>query len=273
MHVIVTGASSGIGAAIAREFARSGAQVTVVARRREKLDALAREFPERMHVIARDLSDPHDCVDWIADAERAHGPIDVFVNNAGVQEIQPLDEMAPANIERVLQLNLHVPLRLSNAVLPAMLARKSGTIVDVASISAFAPTPGITVYSASKAGLAAASEALRGELRNTGVHVVTVYPGIIGDTEMGEAGLEKMQSQATVQMVPQGKASELARRVRIAVERKRARVIYPYSMVVSRWFPVLTRSFIDRFTPDIRNKPTLTSPSDTKTVTNEAARA
>jgi short-subunit dehydrogenase len=254
MHIVVTGASSGIGAALAREFARTGSNVTIIARRRDRLDALAREFPERVHVIAHDLSNLRDCTRWIADAERAHGPIDVLVNNAGIQDLAPLDEMQPDRTEQVLHLNLHVPLRVTAAVLPSMLARKAGTIVDVASVAAFAPTPGITVYSASKAGLAAASEALRGELRGTGVHVVTVYPGIIADTEMGAAGLEKVKSDPTVRYVPQGNAAELARRVRVAVQRRRRRVIYPASMTLARWFPGITRWVLDTFTPSMRTK-------------------
>lgn len=255
MHVLVTGASSGIGAALAREFAASGATVTVVARRRERLEALAKEHPGRVHVVVRDLAVPHECTACLTEAEALAGPVDVLVNNAGVQDLAPLDEVPLERIDELLELNLHTPLKLSAAVLPAMLTRRSGTLVDVASVAAFAPTPGITVYSASKAGLAAASEALRGELRGTGVHVVTVYPGIIADTEMGVAGLEKMQGDPSLRFVPQGSAAELARRIRRAVEGRKNRVIYPASMRISRWFPGLTRWVLDVFTPIKRRRP------------------
>ena len=90
-----------------------------------------------------------------------------------------------------------------------VLAKKSGVIVDIASLAALAPTPGMTYYNASKAGLAAASEALRGELRGTGVHVVTVYPGIVA-TDMAEKGLAAYGSSIALRLQPKGTTAALA---------------------------------------------------------------
>lgn len=247
-HVVVTGASAGIGEALVREFAAAGSKVTVVARRKEKLDALAAELGGRVLPIAWDLSVPERSTGWIAEAEAAHGPIDVLINNAGAQQIAPTWSADIERHEQTVRLNLLTPLRLTRAVLGAMVARRAGAIVDIASMAALAPTAGMTWYNAGKAGLAGASEALRGELHGTGVHVVTVYPGII-DTDMAQAGIAAYGGGAAINMVPHGTAQVLARRIRHAVERRRARVIYPRLYVLARWFPGTTRWVMDRFTP------------------------
>src|SRR4030095_2258424 len=102
---------------------------------------------------------------------------DVLVNNAGIQIVQRVTETDWSAAERLLHLDLHVPLRLTTLVLRRMIPRRSGTIVDISSMAALAPTPGMYFYNAAKAGLAAASEGLRAEMKPHGIHVVTVYPG------------------------------------------------------------------------------------------------
>jgi short-subunit dehydrogenase len=250
-HVAITGASSGIGAALAREFARAGASVTVVARRRELLEGLAKELPGRSHVAAADLSNPAVAADWVADAEAALGPIDVLVNNAGVELISRYEQMDIDAADRCLRLNLHTPLRLTHAVLPGMLARRAGAIVDVCSVAALAPARGYAVYAASKAGLSAASTALRAELRGTGVHVVTVYPGPVR-TDMGAKAVAALEESPWVERAPWGTPDVLARLVREAVERRRAVVVYPRFYGLSRWFPGLALFLADRFAPGPR---------------------
>lgn len=244
MHIVITGASSGIGAALARELATlPGARLTLVARRRGLLEELARSLPCEVAVIERDLSNADAHADeWLPD------DVDVLVNNAGVQVIGPTAAIDVARGEASVQLNLLTPLRLTRAVLPRMLARKSGTIVDIASMAALAPTPGMTYYNASKAGLAAASEALRGELRGTGVHVVTVYPGIVA-TDMAEQGLAAYGSNLALRLQPRGTTSGLARLIRKAILRRTPRVIYPRSYTFVRWLGPVVRFFVDRFAP------------------------
>ncbi len=250
MHVVVTGASSGIGAAIARRFAEEGAKLTLVARRRAKLEELASTM-DGAHVVAHDLSEPAEATSWIAEAQDARGPIDVLVNNAGVQLISPTASVDVERGEMSLRLNVFTPLRLTRAVLPGMIERGRGAIVDIASMAALAPTPCMTYYNASKGALAAASEALRGELRGTGVHVVTVYPGIIPDTDMGELGLAAYQPSRMLAMQPTGTPEKLAELVVRAVDGKKPRVIYPTMNVFARWFPGPTRWLVDTFTPPL----------------------
>jgi short-subunit dehydrogenase len=252
MHVVVTGASSGIGRAVAERYAKGGAALTLVARRKDRLEALADEVATKCHVVVKDLSTPETATDWIAGAEEALGPIDVLVNNAGVQLIARTADVDVEHGEMSLRVNLLTPIRLTRAVLPSMIARGHGTIVDVASMAAIAPTPYMTYYNASKAGLAAASEALRGELAGTGVHVVTVYPGIIPTTEMGEKGLASYEHSSMLSLQPTGTTEKLAELIHRAVARKRARVIYPGLNVFARWFPGTTRWMMDRFTPKLR---------------------
>ncbi len=248
MHVAVTGASSGIGEAIAREFARAGAKLTVVARRKSALDALAAEIgAERCLVCAQDLSDPARACDWIAEAERTHGPIDVLVNNAGMENSGPFRFSDPAEGQRLLQLNFVSPLLIKRRVVEGMLARRSGTIVDVASVAGLAPTPLQVWYGASKAGLAAASEALRAELRTTGVHVVTVYPGPV-KTAMSDAAFEVFGGRKGLAgAIPEGTTEVLARKVRVAVERRKPRIVYPGFYRGAYFMPWLSRWISGRF--------------------------
>jgi short-subunit dehydrogenase len=244
MHIVITGASSGIGAALARELATlPNAKLSLVARRRALLEELARSLPCEVVVIERDLSKNDErATDWLPE------DVDVLVNNAGVQVIGRTAAIDVEKGEASVALNLLTPLRLTRAVLPGMLAKKSGTIVDIASMAALAPTPGMTYYNASKAGLAAASEALRGELRGSGVNVVTVYPGIVA-TDMAEQGLAAYGNNLALRLQPKGTTSGLAAIVKHAILRKHARVVYPRSYFFVRWMGPVVRWFMDRFAP------------------------
>lgn len=244
-HVLVTGASSGIGAALAKAAAARGARLSVIARRGDALRALG--IPGA-HILEKDLvQDSHG---WLPELVSTQGPVDVLINNAGVQVIAPTERVDVERGERSLHLNLQVPLRLTREVLPAMLHRRRGTIVNITSLAALAPTPGMTYYNASKAGLAGASEALSGEMRGRGVGVVTVYPGII-QTAMADSGRASYGASRAVDAQPVGTPETLARHVLDAVEKNDARVIYPRMNVLARHFPALTRWMMDRFSPPL----------------------
>ena len=247
-HVVVTGASSGIGAALVAEFARSGSHVTLVARRQAEMTAVQASVGGRTQSFVADLADASRALEFLGPAEQSFGPVDVLINNAGRQIVEPAEEQDPLALQQMLSLNLTVPMLLTRELLPAMLQRGSGTIVNVASVAGLAPTPGMWGYNASKGGLAAASESLHGELRRTGVHILTVYPGPV-DTPMARAGYDAYPESRTVRMMPEGDADELARRVRAAVELKQARVIYPVFYTLTRYFPTVARYFLDRLTP------------------------
>jgi short-subunit dehydrogenase len=188
-------------------------------------------------------------------AEEALGPIDVLVNNAGVQIVGRTVETPVEECERMLRLNVMTPMRLTKRVLPGMLARGGGTIVDIASMAAIAPTPGMYYYNASKAALGAASESLRGELRGSGVHVMTVYPGPVR-TAMEATGRAAYEESLMMRIfTPTGTAPVLARKIANGVASRRARIIYPAIYGVSRHYPNLTRFVLDRFTPPLKALP------------------
>ncbi|MFT4626509.1 MAG: short-subunit dehydrogenase [Myxococcota bacterium] len=251
MHIVVTGASAGIGAALARAFATlPTAHLTLVARRADRLHALAAELGVPTLVVPHDLSDPVTATAWLPDAVEAHGPVDVLVNNAGLQVVGPTHTVDLAAAEASVAVNLLAPLRLTAAVLPSMRERGTGTIVDVTSMAALAPTPGMTWYNASKAGLAAASEALRGELRDTGVHVVTVYPGIVR-TDMATRALAVYGHGRAVALQPVVEPADLAAAVVDAVVHRRSRVILPRMYGPARWLGPAVRWALDRFTPTV----------------------
>jgi short-subunit dehydrogenase len=251
MHVVVTGASSGIGEAIAREYFARGASVTLVARRRDLLDRIAAAGAGRANVVALDLAAADVGWEWLDEAESALGPIDVLVNNAGIQIVKSAVDTDWADAERLLRLDLYVPLRLTTLVLQRMIPRRAGTIVDIASMAALAPTPGMFFYNAAKGGLAAASEGLRAEVKKHGVHVVTVYPGPV-TSELEAAGRAAFEDHAAARNAPTGTPEVLARMVADAVAKKRARVVYPRVYGVARHFPNATRWALDTLTPPLK---------------------
>jgi short-subunit dehydrogenase len=255
VHVVVTGASSGIGEALVREYLRRGASVTLVARRKAMLDELARGQEDRCHVVEADLSEPERACDWVSGAESALGPVDVLVNNAGAQIVARTVDTSVEDGERILRLNVLSPLRLTKRVLPGMIERKKGAIVDISSVSGIAPTPAMFYYNASKAGIAAASESLRGELRGTGVHVLTVYPGPVRTPleTRGRAAYEETRMMRL--FTPVGDAGVLARKIADGVASRRARIIYPGIYASCRHLPNLTRFVLDRFTPPLKALP------------------
>lgn len=171
---LVTGASSGIGLSFARKLAASGHDLVVVARREEKLKELADELRVNVEVLPADLCDPEQ-LDRVA--ERCEAGIDLLVNNAGAGTKGNFAENAYPYLQREVDLDVVAPMRLMHAALPGMIERKSGGILNVASIAAFQGGPLNAVYSASKAFILSLSEAVHEEVKKSGVHVTVLCPG------------------------------------------------------------------------------------------------
>jgi short-subunit dehydrogenase len=184
--VLVTGASSGIGAGLAEAFARSGCVVGICARRAARLAEVAdrcRAHGTEVHLWVTDLADP-DVVDQLArDAVDAMGGVDVLVNNAGIPKRRHITAIDIDVVDAVTNINYLSPVRLTLALLPQMLERGSGRIINVSSVAATLSSPGEAAYSASKAALAVFSESVAVDLWGTGVSTLAVYPGIV-DTEL-----------------------------------------------------------------------------------------
>lgn len=185
-RTLVTGASSGIGAGLAQALAERGAVVGICARRAELLSEVVgrcvKHSPgSRMWVV--DLAD-NDAVDRLAiDVQDAFGGIDLLVNNAGIPKRRHVTALDIGTVAAVMHVNYLSPVRLTMALLPQMLARGSGTVVNISSVAATLSAPGESAYDASKAALTAFSEAMAVDLWDTGVKVMVVYPGVI-DTEL-----------------------------------------------------------------------------------------
>lgn len=183
--VIVTGASSGIGEATARAFGRAGDRVVLTARRVDRLERLAGELPGSL-VIQADLAKSEDISRIISGALDRFEAIDVLVNNAGLQRYDWFERLSGDDIRAEIDVNLLAPILLTRAVLPSMLARRRGVIINVASIAARIGTPTTAIYNATKFGLSGFGEALFRELRPRGVDVCTLYPGFVRGTEFGK---------------------------------------------------------------------------------------
>ena len=185
-RVLVTGASSGIGSELAEAMARRGAVLGLCARREDRLRqtlerCLVHSPDSRMWVC--DLADP-DAVDRLAgDATKELGGVDILVNNAGIPKRRHVKELDADTVTRVMAINYLSPVRLTLALLPSMLERGFGRIVNVSSVAAVLSSPGEAAYDASKAALSSFSEAMAIDLWDTGVKVLVVYPGVV-DTEL-----------------------------------------------------------------------------------------
>ena len=185
--VVVTGASSGIGAASAIAFARAGARLELGARRLDRLGAVAERCraagSPAVNVRLLDVGERASARTFIAAAKRDHERLDILVNNAGVGWRGALHEMPEEKVDELIATNLKGVINTTQSVLPWMLERRRGVIINVASVVGFRPAPYSAVYSATKHAIVGLSHALRGELSGTGVKVCVVYPGVTAGTE------------------------------------------------------------------------------------------
>jgi uncharacterized protein len=179
-RVLLTGGSRGIGPFIARALLASGARVTLAARSADDLEAVRHYLgSDRVATVAGDVTSEENRETMVADAEAAFGPTDVLVNNAGIEAILPFSEYTEDDIHAMVSTNLDAPIQLCRLVVPGMLSRGRGHIVNVASLAGKAPTPYNTVYAATKHGLIGFTYSLRAELHGTGVSASAVCPAFV----------------------------------------------------------------------------------------------
>lgn len=189
---VITGASSGIGALYAARLARRGYELILVARSRERLEAVARRIQEVVHrsieTISADLSDPGDLERFAVRLQGDTG-ITMLVNNAGTGTTSTLLDSDPGDMARMIALNVTALVRLTHAVAPTFVTRGSGTIINIASITAVAPELLNGVYGATKAFVLAFSQSLHHELASRGVRIQAVLPGPTATDFWEKAGL------------------------------------------------------------------------------------
>jgi len=247
-RIVITGASAGIGEALARRYADPDTVIGLVARRREPMQALASSLPGRFEIYALDVADQ-------AATERAarefcsrHGAPDLVIANAGVSIGTHGDDPADVGkLHRVLEINVVGLAATLAAFAPAMRAERRGILCGISSVAGFRGLPGAGAYSASKAAAIAWLEALRVELVGSGVSVVTICPGYI-DTPMTRVNRYRMPF-----LLP---ADEAARRIARAIAARRRLAVIPWQMAI---VSVLLRAappwLYDRFAARAPRKP------------------
>lgn len=195
---VVTGASSGIGAEIARELVRRGHQVVLVARSVAKLDQLAAELGSGAHVLGADLSDRSVRAGLLAAVTDLGLTPDILINNAGLSTLGPVSRSDPEAEMNMIEVDVVAVVDLCSRFLPGMVERGSGAVLNVASTAAFQPLPGQAGYGAGKAFVLSYTQSLAAELRGTGVSATALCPGPV-DTGFGEAaGFSKEDAESAL---------------------------------------------------------------------------
>jgi short-subunit dehydrogenase len=214
---VVTGASSGIGAEMARLLAARGLGVTLVARRegplRQLADEVASTYGVRAEVVVADLTDETSRAAIATELEARELAVDVLVNNAGLSTMGPVATSVRADELRMVRTDVEAVVDLTSLFLPGMVERGTGGILNVASTAAFQPLPGQAGYSASKAFVLSYSHALRGELRGTGVSVTVLCPGPVETGFAEAAGITDEEASKTLpkfMWVPVGEVAKQA---------------------------------------------------------------
>ena len=217
--VLITGASSGIGAGIARELGKAGAKLVLGARRTDRLEALAEDIRSQGGAVLTQRLDVTDRANVLAFAEAARdafGRVDVIVNNAGVMPLSLMSSLKVDEWDRMIDVNIKGVLYGIAAVLPEMTARGSGHIINIASIGALAVSPTAAVYCATKFAVRAISDGLRQE--NNRIRVTCIHPGVVeselADTITDPAAAELVRAYRAIALKPDA----IARAVRYAIE-------------------------------------------------------
>jgi short-subunit dehydrogenase len=236
--ILVTGGSSGIGEAVARLFAEHGYRVVLAARRLDRLDAVSGEIASlggQAIGIQTDLTVYADIQKLVAAALAQFGQVDVLVNNAGFGRLKWLEELDPADdIQSQLRTNLEATILMTREVLPHMIERRSGHIINMASLGGFIATPTYTVYSASKFGVRGFTEALRREVGIYGIRVTGIYPGGVKTEFKQHTGAHRKTGRTTpasLRLEPE----EVAQAILKTIKNPRRTLIMPWQMRFSVW--------------------------------------
>jgi short-subunit dehydrogenase len=226
-RVLLTGATGGIGHAIARALHARGAELTLTGRRPEVLEELRADLGERVEVVPADLSSRED----VERLWESVGAVNVLVANAGLPGTGRLDSFSGEEIDRAIDVNLRAPVQLARAVLPAMLEQGEGHIVLVSSLSGKIASPRSSVYCATKFGLRGFGFALHEELQGTGVGLTTVFPGFIREAGMfAESGATLPRGMGT------SSPQDVARAVIEGIEKNRREIdVAPLPMRSGVW--------------------------------------
>jgi len=241
--VLITGASEGVGAACAAEFAASGAKLALNARNREKLAAAA---PKDALLVPGDVTVDADRRDMIERTVAHYGVIDVLINNAGAGFYQPSWEMPLEDVRQLMDLNFFAPLALTQLAVPHMRERRSGMIVNVGSIAGKVPLPWMSIYSVSKYALGALTDCQRMELKREGIHTMIVCPGYVQTNFQKNARYGETPGRVREAKRWAITAETCARAIRHGVEREARCIVTPRAgwlfILAMRLFPSFVES-------------------------------
>ena len=254
--ILITGASSGIGEAAARRFCIGGYRVVLAARRLDRLLSLAEELESaggQALAVSTDIAQLKDIQSLVSTAMEHYGQIDVLFNNAGFGKLAWLDELDPLNdIHNQILVNQLGVIQTTRAVLPEMIARRQGHIINMGSMAGFIATPTYSIYAASKFAVRGFSEALRREVGVYGIHVSVIYPGGVATEFKSHTGAKRKTGMTTprwLRLTPE----RVAETVWKVVQRPRRTVLLPWvyslAVAVNTLFPGLVDRIIEaRFT-------------------------
>ncbi|MBL8100839.1 MAG: SDR family oxidoreductase [Anaerolineales bacterium] len=254
--VIVTGASSGIGEATAREFGREGAKVVLAARRVDKLQTVAEEINKmgtESLVVQADLSKLEDIQSLVKQTLEKFNRIDILVNNAGFGRLDWLENLDPVkDIQAQIDVNVMGVIQTTRQVLPVMMKQRSGSIINMCSMAGLVATPTYTIYAASKHAVHGFSEALRREVKPWGIDVSLVYPGGVVTEFTQHAGIKRKTNAKTPNFMLLT-AEQVAQAIVKLVRKPRRMWIIPwmwsFTVFMNRFLPGLVDSTtINRFT-------------------------
>ena len=262
---LITGASSGIGAAMARELANHGLRVVLVARRQDRLDALAASIQARggrALAIPADLTTPSEIQALHTQVEEACGTPDVLVNNAGLGWYGYYTDMTWETASAMLQVNVSAVMQLTHLFLPSMRKRGSGHIINIGSIAGSLPNQGIAMYGASKAFLDAFTTSLYRELVGTPLCASIVRAGPVA-SEFYQAAREQPGGRPVPAERFAIKPERVAQKVWQLVQRPRRVLYVPAILSISPWLELLFGRVIDRLGPLLLQKKNLLNPQET----------
>jgi short-subunit dehydrogenase len=253
-RILITGASSGIGRELARLMHARRCQLLLTARRAERLSELSRELADRstglsrLEILAGDITHPEHREHLVDTAQRCFGGLDVLVNNAGVGAVGPFYGSDPQRLRTLFEVNFFAPVELIRLCLPMLGVRRNGLIVNIGSVLAFCAVPRKSEYCASKFALRGFSDALRIELADLGIRVLSIHP----NTTRSEFFDHLVEKQGPVPSNPLDTSpSEVAARIVRAIERERAETVLTAAGKALAWAnwtcPRLTRRLLRRF--------------------------
>ncbi len=240
--IIITGASSGIGKATAERFGRAGYRLVLAARREDRLIALAEQIQSEggeVLPVKTDVSLLEDLEKLVHNTIACYGQVDILVNNAGFGRIDWLESLDPvADIAQQIQVNLSGLIQLTHLVLPYMVERRSGHVINIASLASWIPTPTYSVYAASKFGVRGFSNALQREVSPFNIKVTVMYPGGV-DTEFKSVAGIKRKTGITTPAWLRLTADQVAEAVWRVSQHPRKTVVQPWIY----WLPIWLESF------------------------------